>query len=103
MKALISHYKKSISEAAIWSPEEVASIWDFYVTKSVASSASQKRGVTDYGLKQLPFETLLEHAEVAANQREIVMANKVDGILAQHDFKYRDKDENNKEIELGKQ
>lgn len=89
-----------MNEAAIWSPEEMASIWDFYVAKSVANSASQKRGARDYGLKQLPFETLLEYAGVAAERYEIVMANRVDGILRQYGFKYMVKQGVEQEIDI---
>ena len=41
-KEEIQLYKKSINESA-FSSEQIAMIWDFYVTKSIAASASQKR------------------------------------------------------------
>lgn len=39
-KEEIQLYKKSINESA-FSSEQIAMIWDFYVTKSIAASASQ--------------------------------------------------------------
>ena len=75
--ALISKYKKSIRDSAIWSSEEVSIIWDFYVTKSVAASASQQRAAKDFGLKEMPFDTLLDYSGVLAEKREMLMADRL--------------------------
>lgn len=37
-------------------------IWDFYVTRSFASSASQKRKVGDFGIKSIPIDEMLKQA-----------------------------------------
>lgn len=94
---LISKYKKSIRDSAIWSPEEVSIIWDFYVTKSVAASASQQRAVKDFGLKEMPFDTLLDHSGVLAEKREMLMADRIDGVLKEYGFVYMGKNPNTKE------
>jgi hypothetical protein len=56
-KEEIQPYKKSINESS-FSSEQIAMIWDFYVTKSIAASASQKRTAKDYGLKSLPWKNM---------------------------------------------
>ena len=52
-------------------------IWDFYVTKSVASTASQKRTASDYDLKQFPFKKMLEAAAISDDNYHILMADKI--------------------------
>ena len=96
--ALISKYKKSIRDSAIWSSEEVSIIWDFYVTKSVAASASQQRAAKDFGLKEMPFDTLLDYSGVLAEKREMLMADRIDGVLKEYGFVYMGKDPNTKEV-----
>lgn len=100
MKQIISPFKKSISEAGIWSSREVEVIWDFYVTKSVASSASQRRTAGDYGLKELPFDTLLDQAEVSPEKREVLMANSMNKVLKEYDFAYSGKEKDGTVTEL---
>ena len=96
--ALISKYKKSIRDSTIWSSEEVSIIWDFYVTKSVAASASQQRAAKDYGLKEMPVDTLLDYSGVLAEKREMLMADRIDGVLKEYGFVYMGKDPNTKEV-----
>lgn len=88
MKQEISPFKKSITEAGIWSSHEVETIWDFYVTKSVGAAASQKRSAGDYGLKELPFDTLLDQSGVSSEKREVLMADNMNGVLEEYDFIY---------------
>lgn len=99
-KVLISNYQKSLRDVGIWTAEDIAIIWDFYVTKSVAASASQKRSAADYGLREIPFDSLLDHSHVSAKRREILMANSIDGVLSEYGFKCRGKDSNKNAIEL---
>lgn len=91
MKRVISTFKMSISEAGIWTSSEIDAIWDFYVTKSVASSASQKRSAEDYGLKELPFDGLLDQAGVPSDKREMLMADSMNKTLKEYDFVYSKK------------
>ena len=62
-KCTVQNYKRSINESS-FSTEQISMIWDFYVTKSVASTASQKRTASDYDLKQFPFKKMLEAAAI---------------------------------------
>lgn len=98
-KALISQYQMSIQEAGIWTPQEISIIWDFYVTKSVAASASQRRGPADYGLAEIPFEGLLDHEKIAASNSEMLMADTINGVLKEHGFEYKTK-KDGQEVEL---
>lgn len=41
MKQTIKQHKKSINESS-FSDEQIAIIWDFYVTKAMAGSAAQR-------------------------------------------------------------
>ena len=62
-EVLVSQYKKSIYDLGLPREWETA-LWDFYVTKSVADSASQKRTAADYGLKQYPIKEMLQVAGI---------------------------------------
>lgn len=99
-KCLISKYKMSLSEAGFWTPEEISAIWDFYVTKSIASSASQKRRASDYGLKEMPFDALLYRSGVPKDKREMLMADSINGVLDEYGFVTREKKGNKEEIEI---
>lgn len=99
MQAVLSECKKSINEAGVWSSEEISAIWDFYVTKSVAASASQKRAASDYGLRRMPYDTLLDFAKISGDRRELLMADRIDGVLKEYGFLSKEKDEDGKEKE----
>lgn len=86
MKLVVQDYKKSITDSEFWNAEIVATLWDFYVTKSVAASASQKRTTSDYGLQELPYEELLDSAGIATNRREMLMADSMNTVLKEYDF-----------------
>lgn len=85
-KNYIQNYKISIRDAGVWDSEEISAIWDFYVTRSVASSAAQKRTASDYGLRELPFDSLFEIAGIAQDKYELLMANTISGVLKEFDF-----------------
>ena len=85
MKIEIQNYKKSINESQ-FTLAQVAMIWDFYVTKSVAASASQKRKITDYGLKVFPWEDMKKSASIAEKDIKILSANSINKTLATYDL-----------------
>ncbi len=78
----------SISECGYWSRDEISEIWDFYVTKSVASSSSQRRTAANYGLKFIPFDTILTFSGVPDNRRDMLKADSIPGVLKEYDFEY---------------
>ncbi len=80
MELIVFDYKKSINYSD-FSTSQIAVIWDFYVTKSVAASASQRRTASDYGLKQIPFSKMLEVAEIEEGQCRILLADKMPATL----------------------
>lgn len=86
-KVCISSFHKSLSESNNWTADEVAAIWDFYVTKSVANSASQRRSVADYGLHELPFDKLLDYGGVPSDKREVLMVDNLGEVLEEYGFK----------------
>lgn len=75
-KCTVQNYKRSINESS-FSTEQISMIWDFYVTKSVASTASQKRTASDYDLKQFPFKKMLEAAAISDDNYHILMADRI--------------------------
>lgn len=58
MKVEVQSYKKSINQSG-FTDDQIAIIWDFYVTKAIAESASQIRRASDYGLKELPWKDMI--------------------------------------------
>ena len=102
MKTIVQNYKKSINQT-LFTPEQVAIIWDFYVTKSIAESASQKRKITDYGYKQFPWKEMLAKAGISSDNVKILLANSINKTLEQYDLTITEgKGENkqNKAIEI---
>lgn len=85
MKTIVQNYKKSINQT-LFTPEQVAIIWDFYVTKSIAESASQKRKITDYGYKQFPWKEMLARAGISSDNVKILLANSINKTLEQYDL-----------------
>ncbi len=84
-KEEIQPYKKSINESS-FSPEQIAMIWDFYVTKSIAASASQKRTAKDYGLKFLPWKKMCIAAGLDESNIKILLANSINKTLQNMDL-----------------
>lgn len=89
MKCTVQDYKKSINES-VFSANEISMIWDFYVTKSVAASASQKRTASNYGLKQLPFKEMVGIANILNENYHILMADKIPNTLVNSDLRICD-------------
>lgn len=102
MKVEVQKYKKSINESA-FGIDEVAIIWEFYVTKSIAASAGQRRTPSDYGHRQLPWKQMLDIADIQENNCKILMANSINKTLQNYDlepFEGTGKNKTNKPIEI---
>ena len=102
-KSVVQPYKKSINESA-FSNEQVAMIWDFYVTKSIAASASQKRTASDYGKKNLPWKEMCKVANLSPKNVKILLANSINKTLEALDLSITSGSGNNKKehpIEIG--
>lgn len=84
-KVEVQPYKKSINESS-FSSEQIAMIWDFYVTKSVAASASQKRTPSDYGRKTLPWKEMCECAGLTKENTKILLANSINKTIEKMDL-----------------
>lgn len=85
MNIKISAYKKSIYSIGLPRDQE-AMIWDFYVTKSVAASASQKRTVGDYGLKHFPYNEMIASAGIKEERIKILPASSINETLKAFDL-----------------
>lgn len=85
MKTNVLPYKKSINCAG-FSDEQIAMIWDFYVTKAIAGSASQQRKVSDYGLSKIPYDEMLKIAEVPDGCCNALLADKMPETLRLNDL-----------------
>ena len=68
------------------SKEQEAMIWDFYVTKSIAGSSSQKRTLSDYGLKNIPFEEMLTVAKIEEGHKFVLLADSINKTLQNNDL-----------------
>lgn len=102
MKVEVQGYQKSINQSS-FSLAQAAMIWDFYVTKSVAASASQKRTVNDYDLKAFPWKEMLRIAQLDNDNVKILPANSINRTLAAFDLEITTgtKDQkHNREIEI---
>ena len=85
MKVKIQDYKKSINETA-FSQQQILLIWDFYVTKAIASSASQGRKPTDYGIKRLNIADFIKTAGIDDNGTKFLLADSMPKTLKNMDF-----------------
>lgn len=99
MKADVHQFKKSINESAFTLPQ-VAVVFDFYVTRSISGSASQKRKITDYGLSKIPLDQMLEIAKVDGAHYAGIMADKMPATLADMDLQITSGDGNSIEIDV---
>lgn len=98
----VQSYKMSINDGG-FTEGEIALIWEAYVTKAIAKSAAQRRRVSDYGLKELPWKDMLEVAEVTTDMLKILPANSINKTLIHYDLEIvegkRD-NKHNKAIEI---
>ncbi|WP_028506416.1 hypothetical protein [Ruminococcus sp. FC2018] len=103
MRVEVQGYKKSINETD-FTDEQIKIIWDFYVTKSVAESVSQKRRISDYGKTQFPWKEMLKVAEVNPENCKILLANSINQSLINYDLDITEgkgDNKHNKAIEVG--
>lgn len=84
-KVIVQPFKKSINESS-FSSEQIAVIWDFYVTKAIASSASQRRAPGDYGYKSLPWKEMCSVANLNNSSIKILPANSINKTLEKMDL-----------------
>lgn len=92
-KAIVQNFKKSIKDSG-FSENEINIIWDFYVTKSVAASASQKRTPSDYGSRSLPWSEMKTAAGFTSIK--ILAANSINKTLADLDLDIDERGQKNK-------
>lgn len=85
MKQTIKQFKKSINESS-FSDEQIAIIWDFYVTKAMIGSAAQRRKISDYGQSQIPFAKMLNNATITESNYSVLLADKMPLTLKEFDF-----------------
>jgi hypothetical protein len=97
-RVFASAYKKSIYDIGL-PREQEAVIWDFYVTKSIASSASQRRAISDYGWKNIPFKEMLSSAGILSNNVKILPATSINETLKKYNLD-TGKVNDEKEIEI---
>lgn len=103
MKVEVQSYKKSINQSG-FTDDQIAIIWDFYVTKAIAESASQRRRASDYGLKELPWKDMLESAEIKEENIKVLLANSINKTLITYDLEIvegKGNEKKNKAIEIG--
>lgn len=84
-KVAVQPYKKSINESS-FSSEQIAMIWDFYVTKSIAASASQKRTPADYGKKTWPWKDMCIKANLSKENIKILLADSINKTIEKLDL-----------------
>lgn len=73
MSRSVLEFKKTLYETNI--PREIqAIIWDFYVSKSMANSSSQKRAISDFGMRQIPIREMRSIANLTSKEYYKMMA-----------------------------
>ena len=74
-------YKKSINNSE-FDDEQIKVIWEFYVTKALTDSASQRRKIQeDYGYKNIPLKEMKLLANFKDENYRMLLADKIDGTL----------------------
>lgn len=96
----VSQYKKSIYEIGL-SKEEEAVIWDFYVTRSFAASASQKRTIKEFGYSQIPLKQMLELAGITNDTCKILPCTTMPSTIKSLGLETSAKDKNGNKVEIG--
>lgn len=85
MRCFIQNYHKSIYDCGL-PKEQEAIIWDFYVTHAIASSASQGRKASDYGLASLPWGDMKDVAGIETTNIKILLASSINKTLQNYDL-----------------
>lgn len=102
MKTIIQDFQKSIYNSDL-TEEQQNMIWDFYVTHSFASSAKQKRKITDYGFKSIPWNEMKSVANLEESNVRILLANSINKTLSECDLEIisgKGKEKHNIPIEI---
>lgn len=100
MKVEVQNYHKSINETG-FTPEQISVIWDFYVTKSIAKTASQRRLISDFGWKQIPWKQMVKTAGISEKNIKILLANSINNTLSAFDLQiFEGKGEKRKNIPI---
>lgn len=89
-KVEVQPYHCSINNAGFDS-DEIAMIWEFYVTKSIAKTAAQRRSVSDYALKHLPYTDMLKIAGIQEDKAKVLCANSINSTLDSLDLQITEK------------
>lgn len=77
----LEDFKQSINDSK-FSDTQIKVIWEFYVTKALVSSASQKRKIEeDYGYKKIPVKEMKELAGFNEDNYKALLADKIDETL----------------------
>jgi len=104
MRVKVSGYKKSIHQIINIDPKYEAIIWDFYVTRSFANSASQKRKVSDFEIKQIPINEMIAAANIAIDDWKIITCSSMNNTMKDLDLltsiKGKDKKREEKGIDI---
>lgn len=95
MRIEVQKYKQSLYDIGL-PHEQEAMIWDFYVSKAIAKSASQKRSISDYGQKRIPWKEMKSSAGLTSNNIRILLANSINNTLLAHDLEIGEGKGNNK-------
>lgn len=88
---VLNDFKKSINNS-VFSDMQIKVIWDFYVTKALVDSASQRRNIKkDYGYERIPLNEMKQIANFNVNNYKVMLADKIDETLKKY-LLYNDMD-----------
>lgn len=87
---VIDNYKKTLFELC-YPNDLVATIWDFYVAKSVSKTCAQKRTAQIYGHKNFPYSEMLKVGEFLPGSVKIMPCSTIDDSLQSLGLKTHEK------------
>lgn len=105
MKLEVQQYSKSIYDAGVWDSDTEAVVWDFYVTHALCGSSSQRRNVSEYAIRELPYNEMISLASIDQDSCEMLLADNIDGVLSELDLVIEQGKGDNKrpkEIDVGR-
>lgn len=83
-------YKKSINKSK-FDDEQIKVIWEFYVTKALTDSASQRRRIQeDYGHSNIPLKEMKLLANFNDENYKMLLADKIEGTLKRFNLFFND-------------
>ena len=81
MDIKLSEFKKSINKSD-FTNEQIAVIWEFYVTNALVDSASQRRRIQEnYGYKNIPLKEMKDIAKLNEKNYKMLLADKIENTL----------------------